>query len=362
MHDKVIKLSEPSLCSLLEYLDHNVIVFKERLAHRVEAIPSLKQAVISMREEGAPFSDLYALAVEHLGDNPCDRRALDILHDYYQAREYCVKQWQEWEASAAQTGPANRLNVLGLWQVCASVSAYEIEEVPILFHIDRLVWHLVHIIDEVVDTRSTHATRQLEEKSSGILCVLSVLGEFNAPNCRDQVCERYQQLSNEYLLHTAHPMPESSLVEQLYHKLIPNVITASFYNDIMRLVAGVKFEVRETTQAMREAIILWQFFDDMDDYELDVRIEVANIGKMCLQQTGEKLSDSAGWPTVKPAILLPETMTLMRRMFQLLCHWLAFNRPDVTRYLFCELERLYPRDWHQALIHNHPGENQSEWL
>lgn len=239
-----------------------------------------------------------------------------------------------------------RINVLGLWQVCASLSMAQMAEIPILSHTDRLVWYLAHLLDEVVDTQTPDASRLPKQKVKGIVHTLRVLCEFSTPGCRESVSEYYRQFERDYFSHLSHPMPDKSLVEQLYHKLIPDTITARIYTDIMKLIVRDKFDVEGTKHAMREAMYVWQVLDDLTDYDQDIREGVANVSLMCLQQTGEELPQSAAWPAVDQVpCLLPKTVTLLRQVFQLLCQWLRVNRPDVLEFLFADFERVFPKEW-----------------
>lgn len=342
--------SEPSLHILLSYLETKVLPFKRRLGERIDAMPGLRQTVCRLQEQEAPIDEIYLQAQKYCDSHSLDQRVLDIWFDYHKAREYCMAQWEEWEDATSKTGPMTRINTLGLWRVCAFLTSTEIEEISILLHVDRLVWHLAHLLDDVVDTRTPHAARLLREKGDGIVCTLRVLCEFNTPGSRGSASEYYRQFERDYLAHLSHSMPEKPLVEQLYHKLIPDTITAGFYNDIMKLVVGDKFDVEETKHAMREAMYAWQVLDDLADYAEDIRAEVANISLMCLQQTRENLPQPADWPTVEQvARLLPRTVSLLQQVFHLLCQWLRGSRPDVLKFLFTDFERVYQEKWHYIL-------------
>lgn len=354
MTDQATTSSEPSLHVLLLYLEDNVLPFKRKLIEQIDAIPGLKQTVGRLQEQESSIDEIYLQARKYCDSHTLDRRALDIWFDYHKARKYCITQWQEWQNAADKTGPMVRVNVLGLWQVCASLTASEIGDIPILPHVDRLVWHLVHLLDDVADTRVLQATRLLGEKENGIVCTLRVLCEFNTPGCRDLVSGYYHQCKTAYLAHLAHAMPERSLVEQLYHKLVPATITASIYNDIMKLVVGDKFNVEETKRVMREALYTWQVLDDLADYDQDIRIGGANISLMCLQQAGEDWVHPETWPAVEQvADLLPGTVTLLQQVFRLLSQWLRVNRPDVLQFLFADFERVYSEEWYVLNLNLH---------
>ncbi len=350
MIDQVIAPSELSLYVLLSYLEDNMLPFRKRLVERIDDTPGLKQTVSRLQGQDASVDEIYLQAQKYFGSDPCDRRALDIWFDYRRAGEYWIAQRKEWEATTSRTGPMTRINVLGLWQVCASLTAAEVGEPPILLNIDRMVWHLVHLLDDVADTRTPHAERLLREKGDGIVSTLRVLCEFATPECRDSVSEYYHQLKTDYLSHLSHSMPERSLVEQLYHKLIPDTITARFYNDIMKLVVGDKFDLEGTKHAMREAMYVWQVLDDLTDYDQDIRAGVANITLMCLQQSGEEALQVAPWRAADQAVgLVPKTVTLLRQVFHLLCQWLKVNRPDVLEFLFADFERVFSEEWRYIL-------------
>lgn len=246
MIDQVTAPSEPSLHVLLSYLEDNVLPFKRRLLEQINAIPGFLQTVNRLQEQGASIDEIYVQAQKYRGGYPLDRRALDIWFDYHKAREYCIAQWEEWEVTTSETGPMRRINVLGLWQVCASLTATEIEKIPTLPHIDRLVWHLAHLSDAVVDARMPDVSRLPGEKANRIVHTLSALCEFSTPRSKGSVSEYYCQFERDYVTHLSHSMPERSLVEQLHHKLIPDTITARFYNDVMKLIVGDKFDVEGT--------------------------------------------------------------------------------------------------------------------
>jgi hypothetical protein len=145
-------------------------------------------------------------------------------------------------------------------------------------------------------------------------------------------------------------MPEKPLVDQLYHKLIPDTITASIYTDVMKLIAGSKFDVEGTKRAMQEALYIWQVLDDLVDIDQDASANVANIVLMCLQHTNERLPHASVWPEADQiAHLLPQTARLLRQVFRLLTQWIRSNRPDVSEFLFTEFGRVYPNEWNNVL-------------
>lgn len=159
MIDQVIAPSEPSLHVLLSCLGDNMLPLKRILLERIDDTPGLKQTVSRLQGQDVSVDEIYRQAQEYFDSDPHGRRALDIWFDYHKAREYCTAQWEEWEAATNRTGPMTRINVLGLWQVCASLSMAQMAEIPILSHTDRLVWYLAHLLDEVVDTQTPDASR-----------------------------------------------------------------------------------------------------------------------------------------------------------------------------------------------------------
>ncbi|RLB91657.1 MAG: hypothetical protein DRH50_10755 [Deltaproteobacteria bacterium] len=341
---------EPSLHILLTYLESEVWPFKRRLAEQIAAIPTLRQSAIRLQEQKASLDEICLLAQKYCDDDALDQRVLDVWFDYHKAREYCIAQWQEWESAAEETGPMTRINVLGLWHVCASLTETDTGHIPILPHIDRLIWHLAHLLDDIVDARDPDPSQIPEQKVKGIVSTLRVLCEVNRPGSRDLVSKYYRRFKHDYLSHEAHAISRYSLVEQLYHKLIPDTITAEIYNDIMEIIVGSIFDTEAAKQAMREAMYVWQVLDDWVDFAQDIHMGVANIALMCLQQAGEKLPQSTIWPIAALVpTLLPGTVSLLRQVFCILSQWLRINRPDVMAFLSLEFKRVFPEEWYYIL-------------
>jgi hypothetical protein len=346
MTTQIIPLKEPSLRDLLLYLDTNTISIKQKLTEQVDEIPDLKKIYDDFQKSLISIDEAYMEAQQYI-DNPFYERALDIWFDYHRSCEYCTAQWKEWETYAKKNGSINRINLLGLWQICASPPISEIKNIPILLHTDRLILHLIHLIDEAVDSRISDKICFQEYKVKGIIHSLRLICEINSPGSRDKVSRYYQHTENEYFSHQSHFQPNRSLVDQLYHKMIPNKITSQLYNDIMYIIIGNKFDMEKAKRATQEAMYVWQIMDDVADCTQDICEGVANVILMCLDQSGEHLPQNMPWPTPdRFANLLPKTLILVRRIFEMICQWLKINRPDVLKFLFNEFKRVFPDEWH----------------
>lgn len=348
--DGVVGFSEPPLDVLMTFFEDNILPVKERLAACVAATPGLEYTVAQSLRQGASVEEIYGEVRGLLSDSHEERRALDVWYDYRKAIDYCQIQWSEWYDATLKKGPLTRMHVLGLWQLCASLTATEVEEMPLLIHVDRLIWYLAHIVDEAVDDRTPAAAHTLAQKGDGIIRTLRTICEFYTPDSRDLVYSYARRYQLDYMSHEPHALPSACLIEQIHHKLIPDTITARFYNEVLEIIAGDIMNGAKATLAMREALYVWQLLDDIADCDQDNQRGLANIAMMCLRHTGEQLPDSGCWPTAEQAHgYMPKTVTLLRHVFSFLCQWLDLNRPDVLAFLFSELERVYPVEWHCLL-------------
>jgi len=343
--DTVVPVTDPDIGVLLNYLETRVEPYKAQLRQwwfgrlTGQALPN----PVTLTEVEA----VYQAAL--LAEPPPDvRRALDIWHDYRHATPFCIRLWQEWQCAQEQRHgqTITRINVLGLWQICAGITRPAILSVPILPHVDRLVWSLAHLLDDAVDAAPAICPVLPVDSLAGIVHTLGVICEIASPGGRERIRQRYRQFEKNYLIHQSRFQPHLSLIDQLAHKLVPNTITADFYSEAIKDLVPEHFDVEEAKRAMSDAMCVWQTVDDMVDFETDRKANVANIVITCLEQTGE-LKELVRQPCITAdlyAAHLPQTSEMLRQVFSMLSRRLLSYRPEVLTFLYADLCRVYPTE------------------